>query len=324
MGGDVIEWGTPAAFLFVLPVIALAAQPRLTGRNRLALGDLEGARSGISIRLVAARLVRPAQLVALLLLVVALARPRTTRTDVVVDSDGLDIILSVDTSGSMEERDFSVGLRSVDRLEVAKGVMRDFIEARPHDRIGVVAFGEQAFTFVPLTMDHATLLNVLGGVEIGVAGAQGTAIGSAIAVASKRLKDLDAPSRVVILLTDGRNNAGRISPLEAAQAAAALNIRVYTIGVGARGGALRSLMGDGLDEGSLKELAETTGGRYFRATSTRSLERIYATIDELEPSPAEVRKLVDHQEHFRRFAFPGWLLLVATLLLSSTWLRRLP
>ncbi|MFT4621542.1 MAG: Ca-activated chloride channel family protein, partial [Myxococcota bacterium] len=213
-----------------------------------------------------------------------------------------------------------------DRLSVAKRVVSDFIEGRPNDRIGVVVFGEEAFTFVPLTTDHASLLEVLRGVEIGVAGAQGTAIGSAIAVGAKRLKDLDAPSKILILLTDGRNNAGRVQPMEAAQAAAALDIKVYTIGVGAQATGMKGLFfgNDGLDEKGLRAIAEATDGRFFRATSSRSLEQIYATIDELEPSPAEVRELVHHEEMFRLFAAPGLLLLMAQLLLGHTLLRRGP
>ncbi len=324
------EFGSPWAFVLLLPVLALPAQAWLTGRNRLAVARLEALEGTLSLRVLLAWVPAALRLLGLVLLVIALARPRITLTDTVVESEGLDILLAVDTSGSMQEEDLSIGRATQDRLAVAKRVLRDFIEGRPHDRIGVVVFGEEAFTFVPLTTDHASLLEVMRGVEIGVAGAQGTAIGSAIAVGAKRLKDLDAPSKILILLTDGRNNAGRIEPLQAAQAAAALDIRIYTIGVGGQassggfGGLFRSMMSEGLDEEGLKAIAEVSDGKYFRATSSTALEQIYATIDELEPSPAEVRELVHHEELFRRFAIPGALLLMLQVLLSHTVLRRGP
>lgn len=319
-----IEFATPIAFVLLVPVVLLPLQRRLTGRNVLAVPSLSAARRGLSLRLVLAWVPGVLRLAALMLIVIALARPRLTRRDVMVESEGLDIILAVDTSGSMRADDFSMGLTPVNRLQVAKGVMSEFIEQRPHDRIGVVVFGEEAYTHVPLTLDHHTLLEIMDQIELGVAGAQGTAIGSALAVSAKRLKDLEAPSRLVILLTDGRNNAGRISPLEAAQAAAALGIEVYTIGVGAQQRTLFGLLSDGLDEDGLTQIAEITGGRYFRATDAESLKGIYDTIDELEPSPAEVIQLVDHEERFRQFLIPGVVLLGLQLLLSSTWLRRGP
>jgi Ca-activated chloride channel family protein len=320
------ELAHPAALLLLVPVLLLPLQRWLLGGNTLAVGGLQAVQTRWSLRRVMAPLPMLLQVVGLALCVIALARPRETVRDVVVESEGLDIILAVDTSGSMQATDFVVGGRQVDRLSVAKGVMADFIEGRPNDRIGVVVFGEEAFTHVPLTLDHQTLQAVLEQVEIGVAGAQGTAIGSAIAVGAKRLKDLEAPDRLMIVLTDGRNNAGRIAPMEAAQASSALGIKVYTIGVGAASrsafGMLR--IGDGLDEEGLTAIAEATGGRYFRATDTRSLVDIYATIDELEPSPAEVTELVAHVERYRWFLLPGTALLAVQLLLSRTWLRRGP
>src|SRR5690606_29067996 len=211
----------------------LALRRRLVGTNRLAVARIGAMRRRPSLRLLLAWVPPLLQIAGLGCLVVALARPQITQHDTIVESHGLAIVLAVHTSGSMRADDFTIGVRPVDRLEVAKGVMARFIEGRPHDRIGVVVFGEEAFTFVPLTLDHQGLLSILQDVQIGIAGAQGTAVGTALAVSAKRLKDLDAPEKVVILLTDGRSNAGRITPLEAAQAAAALGIRVYTIGVGA-------------------------------------------------------------------------------------------
>ncbi len=320
-----MEFANPAAFGLLLPVLLLPLQRYLTGRNVLAVPRLADRDRRLTARLALAWVPGVLQVAALSLMVVALARPRLTRRDVRVDSEGLDIVLAVDTSGSMRATDFSLGDQQVNRLQVAKGVMAEFIEGRPYDRIGVVVFGEEAFTHVPLTIDHETLLAIMDQVEIGVAGAQRTAIGSAIAVSAKRLKDLEAPERLVILLTDGRDNGDLISPTEAAQAAAALNIKLYTVGVGAQSQGPRFLRtSDGLDESGLRRIAEITGGQYFRATDAQSLERIYETIDQLEPSPAEVVELVQHEELFRRFLVPGVGLLALQLLLSGTVLRRGP
>ena len=319
-----IEFASPLAFLLLIPALLLPLQRWATGNNVLAVPRISGGQRRITPRLMLAWLPGVLQVAGMVLIIIALARPRITRRDIMVESEGLDIVLAVDTSGSMRAPDFSVGLREVNRLQVAKGVMSEFIQSRPHDRIGVVVFGEEAYTHVPLTLDHDTLLEILDQVEIGVAGAQGTAIGSAVAVSAKRLKDLDAPSRIVILLTDGRNNAGRIQPLEAAQAAAALGIKVYTVGVGAKQRSPFGILPDGLDEKGLTRVADITRAEYFRATDANSLEQIYARIDELEPSPAEVIQLVDHEERFRDYLIPGAALLALQLLLSGTWLRRGP
>lgn len=319
-----IEFAAPWAFLLVVPVLLHPLQRRLTGRNMLAVPKLSDRTRRLTVRLALAWFPGVLQIVGLLLVVTALARPRVTRRDVMVESEGLDIILAIDTSGSMQAPDLGGGMRDLNRLQVAKSVMAEFIEGRPHDRLGVVVFGEEAFTHVPLTLDHDTLLSIMDQVEIGVAGRQGTAIGSALAVSAKRLKDLPAPSRLVLLLTDGQNNAGSISPLEAAQAAAALGIKVYTIGVGSEVRTLFGRLPDGLDERGLTRVAEITGGKYFRATDVDSLQTIYATIDELEPSPAEVTQLIEHEEWFRTFLVPGLGILALQFLLSTTWLRRGP
>lgn len=318
-----MEFGSPAAFLLLLPVFALFGQKFITGRNVLAVPAQSTLRRGMTLRLLLWWLPGVLQIAGLVACVVALARPQIPHRSVSVESEGLDILLAVDTSGSMRDEDFTFGGMRANRLQVAKGVIAEFIEGRPHDRIGVVVFGEEAFTQIPLTLDHTSLLQALASIRIGTAGAKGTAIGSAIAVSAKRLKDLDAPDRVIILLTDGQNNAGRISPMQAAEAAAALDITLYSVGVGAR----RSMRGwgsDGLDERGLTAISDVTGGKYFRATDTSSLKRIYETIDELEPSTAEVRELVDFEEKFRSFLIPGLCMLAFSLLLSTTWLRRGP
>lgn len=312
-----IEWASPWAFALLLPLAALPLRSRWLGRGGLAIPHAEVRRGGRSLRELLWWLPEALLFAGLLCLVVALARPRTTLRETVVESDGLDILLTLDTSGSMRETDLATGLALVDRLTVAKKVIEEFVEGRPYDRIGLVVFGEEAFTQVPLTLDHEALVSVLDYVRIGSAGPGATAIGQALAVSGRRMNQIDAPSRIVILLTDGRNNAGRISPADAAEAAAALGIRVYTVGVGSRGS-------DGLDENSLREIAEVTGGRYFRADSAGALDEIFDLIDALETSPAEVTEYSSHIELYRRWAIPGLFLLLAQVLLGQGWLRRGP
>jgi Ca-activated chloride channel family protein len=318
-----VDWGSPAALWLLLPVLWLPMQRFLTGSNRLAVA--RSGRSRPTARLLVAWVPGVFRTAALALLVIALARPQVTHREVVVESNGLDIMLAIDTSGSMRAEDFVVHGRATNRLEVAKGVIAEFVKAREYDRVGLVVFGEEAFTQIPLTLDHDTLVDVLETVEIGIAGSRGTAVGTAIAVSAKRLKQLEAPERVLILVTDGRSNAGRLSPMEAAEIARALRIRIYTIGVGAGGGGgLLRLSTEGVDEATLTAVAETTGGRFFRATDTTSLQSVYATIDELETSPAKVKELVEHEELYRRALIPSVVLLAMHLLLAATWLRRGP
>lgn len=320
-----IVWGAPWAFLLLLPVLALPFQPWLTGRNRLLVAGPASFVAGWTLRRALYWLPSTLRLVGLVFVVFAMARPKHVHRTTIIESEGLDIMLAIDTSGSMRAEDFATSLRQANRLEVAKAVLGAFVDDRPYDRLGIVVFGEQAFTHVPLTLDHDTLSDVLASIEIGVAGENRTAIGSAVAVAAKRLKELDAPERIVILLTDGQSNAGRLAPVEAAELAAAVGVKVYTIGIGApprRG--IFGITNDGLDENTLRAVAETTGGRYFRAKDARSLQEIYATIDELEPSPAQVEELVDDDELYRYALVPGTGLLLAYLLLAGTWLRRGP
>lgn len=324
-----ISLHSPWALVLLAPVALLFWQDRLTGRTKLVLPGPDSYEAGWTVRRALSGLPRLLQVLGLALCVVALARPQLTRQRTLIKSEGLDIMLAVDTSGSMRAEDMSVSGRPTNRLAVAKAVLDAFIEQRAYDRVGVVVFGEEAFTHVPLTLDHATLRAVLGTVQIGVAGENRTAIGTAIAVGSKRLKDLEAPEKILILLTDGQSNAGRFNPLEAAELAAAVGVKVYTIGIGdssPRGG-LRALLGgggDGVDEPTLKAVAERTGGQYFRARDARTLEEVYATINELQPSPAEVEEIAEHIELYRQSLVPGAGLLALALLLSSTWLRRGP
>jgi Ca-activated chloride channel family protein len=249
-----------------------------------------------------------------LLLVLAAARPQWLGEPVPLPMAGRDLMLAVDISGSMTEDDMVIGGRVVDRLTAVKAVAGDFIERREGDRVGLILFGQQAYLQTPLTFDRETARTLLFESAVGLAGRE-TAIGDAIGLAVKRLRDQPTEERVLILLTDGANTAGRIPPLKAAELASAAGVRIHTIGVGsdprAGFGAFALSMGrNPLDEATLSAIADATGGRYFRARDVRELQGIYATLDELEPVESD-------QQTFRPvgelFAWP----LAASLLLSA-------
>ncbi|HSH05686.1 MAG TPA: VWA domain-containing protein [Anaerolineae bacterium] len=245
------------------------------------------------------------------LFIVALARPQAATAQYIINGEGIDIVLALDISGSMEERDFDVFGPST-RLDVAKDVIAEFIDEREFDRLGLVVFASEAFAQSPLTVDHDVLKRLLGRTEIAPRAIDGTAIGLGLAQAANMLKDSEGESKIVILLTDGVNNSGQIDPLTAAEAAEALGIKVYTIGAG------RPNFGRvPLDEESLRTIAERTGGRYFRATDSTGLRNVYDEINELETSEIEVRVYNQYEE------LAGWLLWPALfLLLLSFWLEK--
>lgn len=266
----------------------------------------------------------------LVLFVLALARPQTGRREVQTETEGVDIILVLDISGSMRAEDF----RPNNRLHVAKEVVRDFINDRSGDRIGLVVFSAMAYTQCPLTLDYGVLLDLLEGVEIGMI-EDGTAVGTALASAVNRLKESEAKSRIVVLLTDGVNNTGSIDPLTAAEIARTLGVRVYTIGVGKGGkvpypvdqgifGIQRRLVEVELDEETLMKIAQVTEGQYFRAHRPEELKEIYARINDLEKTKIETTEYVSYSEMFAWLALPGLLLLLLELLLGRTLLRRVP
>jgi Ca-activated chloride channel homolog len=266
---------------------------------------------------------------ALAALIVALARPQTGITTENVLTEGIDIVLVLDVSSSMLAEDLEPN-----RLEAAKGVAVNFVAGRRNDRLGLVAFAGQAFTQAPLTFDYGVVGSLIGELEIGMI-EDGTAVGMGLATAVKRLQASEAASKVVILLTDGRSNRGEIGPVTAAQMAQALDVRVYTIGAGSQGtarvpvqsplgGTRYATMEVDIDEPTLREVAEVTGGRYFRATDNESLESIYAEIDELERTEIEIENFTQFGEEFPLPLGLGFLLLMAELGLSQTALRRLP
>jgi len=272
--------------------------------------------------------------VALILLVVALARPQLGKAATQIYTEGIDIMLAVDLSGSMLSEDFQLDGRRANRLDAVKSVVRTFLEHRPGDRVGLVLFAGRPYTQSPLTLDHGWLLKNLERAHIGMI-EDGTAIGSALATAVSRLEASDAKSKIVILLTDGQNNTGKVPPMTAAETAKTLGYRVYTIGAGTRGTApfpqvdafgrrvYVNLPVD-VDEDTLKQIAEVTGGRYFRATDTASLQQIYDEIDKLERSPEQGLQYLEYHELYVWLALPALLLLAAEAVLAQTWLRVLP
>ena len=273
------------------------------------------------------------RMIAISLLVLSLARPQEGYKSTEILSVGVDIMLALDTSGSMQALDFIKDEKRDTRLAMVKDVVSQFIDNRPNDRMGMVVFGSEAYTQCPLTLDQGILKSFLNKLDIGMAG-DSTAIGSAIGIAVKRLKDLESKSKVIILLTDGQNNAGSLPPLQAAQTAKAFGIKIHTIAVGTHGKApflVNSIFGQryvyqqvDIDEDTLKKISDLTGGQYFRATDLESLKTIYKQIDEMEKSEV---KVIDHSEYtelFHYFLIPGLLILLLEILLSNTVLRRIP
>ena len=286
-------------------------------------------RVGASGRAARSALLSEAYAFRVALLVVALARPQSSQSDSSRTTEGIDIVLSLDISGSMLARDFQP-----DRISAAKEVAASFIADRPNDRIGLVVFAGESFTQSPLTTDKASLLNILGTVRSGMID-DGTAIGNGLATAVNRLRESQAKSKVVILLTDGVNNSGQIAPLTAADIASTLGIRVYTIGVGSEGQApypALDMWGNlsfvpmkvEIDEKILSDIAEKTGGRYFRATDNEKLREIYKEINRLEKSRVEVESQTRYDERFAPFVLGALLLLAAGFAMRRLWFRQIP
>jgi Ca-activated chloride channel family protein len=261
------------------------------------------------------------------LLIIILARPQKTDKFQNVSTEGIDIVLTQDISGSMLARDFKP-----DRLEAAKNIATEFISGRPYDRIGLVVFSGESFTQCPLTTDHAVLINLLREIQSGMI-EDGTAIGMGLATAVNRIKDSQAKSKVIILLTDGVNNKGEIAPATAAGIAKTFGIRVYTIGVGTQGvapypvqtpyGLQYQDMAVEIDEGILQEIAQTTGGKYFRATDNNSLIQIYKEIDKLEKSKIDVKQFTKKEEKYLLPALVAFCMLIFEIITRNTVFKNL-
>jgi len=264
----------------------------------------------------------------LVFLIAAAARPQRGMSESRVETEGVDIVLVVDTSTSMRADDFSTATKRMDRLDAAKTVLAQFIQARPDDRLGIVAFAAMPYTIAPLTTDHAWLMLQMDRLQTGML-EDATAIGDAIASGVNRLRDSKAKSKIVILLTDGIHNAGRLTPPDAAQAAAALGIKVYTVGAGSdqpRASGIFGFVqgGNEIDEATLKKIAEITKAKYFRATDLKSLEETYKAIDEMEKTKIELDQYTRYEEKFAPFLVLGLLCLAFETLLGFTRLGRLP
>lgn len=333
-----MHFATPLALLLLIlvPVAAYLSkrlEKRIKSFIRFSNRDLvKGIRRSFRVKM-SERLVY-LRAFSLVFLVLALARPQSRIEETRIYVEGIDIVLAVDVSTSMRAMDFELQGRRVDRLEAVKHVVREFVNKRPNDRIALVAFAGLPYTVCPLTLDHEWLEKNLERVQIGMI-EDGTAIGSAIAASLNRLKDTETKEKIIILLTDGRNNAGRISPLVGAEAARAMGVSIYTIGAGTEGLApypMKDMFGNTvlqpveiqIDEKLLTEIADLTGGMYFRATDTASLENIYNEIDKLETTPIEETGYNIYRELFGYFLIPGLFLLMLEVVLSNTFLRRIP
>jgi Ca-activated chloride channel family protein len=298
------------------------------------LGKSSAARAG--------KFLRALLFLSLAIFIVALARPRLGKSLTQVEASGIDIMIALDVSGSMLIKDFTVGGEQATRVDAIREVTRKFIEGRPNDRIGIIAFAGRPYVVSPMTLDHDWLLQNLERVRIGLV-EDGTAIGSAAAAAASRLNDKKSKSHALVLLTDGENNAGKVPPTTAAEAIKALKIHFYAIGAGIngiapgpvpdrRGGFLTDLSGNLLyqnqpvhfNETGLKEMAQIAGGKFFRATDTRSLENIFDDIDKLEKSTVKMKKFQQYRDLFPACLMAGCGLLVAQLLLSQTLWKKLP
>ena len=264
---------------------------------------------------------------ALCFIIVALARPRSSTETEKVDTEGIDIVFAIDVSTSMLARDFTP-----DRISAAKDIAIEFISQRPSDRMGIVVFAGESYTQCPLTTDRATLINLMKEVQTGLID-DGTAIGNGLATAVARMKDSDAKSRVIILITDGVNNMGEVAPLTAAEVAKTYGVRVYTIGVGANGTAPYPMMTPfgvqmqnvqvEIDEDLLKQVADLTGGRYYRATDNTKLAEIYSEINKMEKARTTVDSFPVYKELFPKYAFAALVLLLLELV-TRLLIRRLP
>jgi Ca-activated chloride channel homolog len=268
-------------------------------------------------------------------LIVALAQPRLANSQTEVKASGIDIVAALDMSGSMISEDFVVNNRRVNRFNMARSVLKSFIDKRPNDRIGLVVFAKQAFIAAPLTLDHDYLQANLERLELGTINSDATAIGDALTTAINQLRAVKGKSKIIILATDGQNNSGNIDPLTAANAAAALGVKIYTVGIGEQGTAPMPVFMGGqkvgyqnvpvdVDEATLQKIADLTGGKYYRADNAEKFKQIYDEINKLEKTEAVVNKYTEYKELFPWLTAGGLAVLLLELVLGQTVLRRLP
>jgi len=325
-------------FLLIIPIMMFYQFKKMRTR-RIRFSSLYNFKQLIrSHSLFFRHLVLVLRFLAIIFLTIALARPQSGTKETEVIAEGIDIMLCVDTSKSMLALDIGDPIypfpdRKENRLGVAKRIISDFIKGRTYDPIGIVVFGDEAFTQCPLTIDYGILLTFLDQLEVGMAG-DSTAIGSALGVCIQRLKDRELVSKVIILLTDGRSNAGSVTPINAAKIAKSYNIKTYTIGVGREGRVPFPVNTSGgknieyksldLDENTLKQIAEITGGLYYRAINKRGLEYIYNKIDGLEKTRVEIKHTMHYKELFIWVLIPGLACILLEIILGNTRLRKIP
>jgi Ca-activated chloride channel family protein len=333
---------------FLLLLLAIPLLAWLRGRSgpaaALTFSSTAALRSlGKSSAARAGKFLRALLLIALAFFAVAMARPQLGKSLTQVEASGIDIMLALDVSGSMLTKDFTIGGEQATRIDAIREVTRKFIEARPNDRIGIIAFAGRPYVVSPMTLDHDWLQKNLERVKIGLV-EDGTAIGSGMSAAANRLNDKRSKSRVIVLLTDGENNTGKIPPNTAAEAIKALKIHFYAIGAGINGIAptpvfnpqngkpVTDMFGNILyqnqrvhfNEAGLKEVAKIADGQFYRATDTRSLEQIFADIDKLEKTTVSVKKYQQYRDLFPALIATGLGLLLAQLLLAQTIWKKLP
>ncbi|MFZ5569886.1 MAG: vWA domain-containing protein [Thermodesulfobacteriota bacterium] len=330
------RFASPLFFVLLMAVpLAVWYRRRIKPHPSLKVSDtVEIQPIGETFLLAAGRMLPALKYLAFALMVIAMARPQWGTRQTSILTEGVNLILAVDVSESMAALDFKKEGKIVNRLEAVKGVVQDFITKRRGDRIGMVVFGTNAYTQLPLTRDYNTIAFILDRLRIGAAGPN-TAIGDAIGISLKRLADIKSKSNVLILLTDGQSNAGQLTPEDAAAAAVQQGVKIYTIGVGTRGRApflIRDpLFGEryvyqqvDMDEGVLKKIAGQTGGLYFRAEDLKGLKTIYETIDRLEKTDVRMKSFEEYRELYTYFLLPALGLLAAWILLSNTRFLRIP
>ena len=325
------------SFLVALPfcllfLLWISRRKRRGGRFRFSsLTIIKGLPS--ASRMQPRLLLQVLRALAVMLFIIALARPQSGKRFSEITSEGVDIMLALDTSGSMQAIDMTIDGKPAPRIDVVKKVAAEFVAKRPTDRLGTVVFGETAFLQCPLTLDHSMLVNLMNEIQVGIAG-DSTAIGDGIGVSVNHMKGLKAKSKVIILLTDGQNNSGFIPPSKAAELARTFGVKIYTIGVGKEGQApflvdtpygKRVLYQEAdLDEETLKQISSITGARFFRAKDSATLGQIYDEIDKLEKTDVKVKDYSEYNELFAWFAFPGLILLLAEIVLGQTVLMKVP
>ena len=298
--------GSPPAFLYSsVKLVAGLAQAR-----RSQAGNILGALRWLTLAL----------------FIVAIAQPRLSKSTTEVKASGIDIVVALDLSGSMNTQDYAVRGMPVSRFQLAKAVLKKFVMERPDDRIGLVVFAAQAFIASPMTLDHDYLLQNIERLEIGTINSDATAIGDGLTTALNRLRNLKSKSRIVVLMTDGGNNSGKIDPITATEAAQTLQVKIYTIGLGNREIVQQMGLPPGYlpDNETLQKIAQMTGGVFYQADNSEKLNSIYDQIDKLEKTEAVVNKFTQYKELFTWFVGGGLILLLVEILLAQTVFRRLP